>query len=221
MGLAGQEDHELAFSQGKFHRPFHLGDLVEADEDELDEMGDGVMQDARGQYNNRYVTVAGMIASMVKKPDRSGNDFISGVIEDLSGKVEFVMFSRAYAQYKHLFAKRAILKVEGRLSYRDGKYSLSINSATDWRHEADARPVDEAIPSSKDYALVLVAPDDAKVQDEMLAILRAYPGEMMVYVQINGKYFRPDANVLATPACLAELKGLLGEECVIVKALKK
>ncbi|MBO4535060.1 MAG: hypothetical protein J5755_03910 [Clostridia bacterium] len=195
--------------------------MVEANEDELDEMGDGVMQDEIGQYNNRYVTVAGMIANMVKKPDRSGNDFISGVIEDLSGKVEFVMFSRAYAQYKHLFAKRAILKVEGRLSYRDGKYSLSINSASDWRHEADARPMDEAIPSSKEYALVLVAPNDAKLHKDMLAVVEAYPGDMMVYVQVDGKYFRPDMDVMATPACLAELKGLLGESNVILKPLKK
>ena len=208
-----------AYRQDYKHIPFHLGDLVESEEEDFDE--DGVMKDEIGQYNNKFVTVAGMIATMVKKPDRSGNDFISGVIEDLSGKVEFVMFSRAYAQYKHLFAKRAILKVDGRLSYRDGKYNLSINSASDWRHETETHAQGETIPSGKDYALVLVAPDDEKTKNNMLDIVRAYPGDMMVYVQINGKYFRPDNDVTPTPACLAELKGLLGEPNVILKPLKK
>ena len=213
-----------AYRQDYKNIPFHLGDLKESEEEAYDEEGEITFGESVGQYNNKFVTVAGMIATLVKKPDRSGNDFVSGVIEDLSGKVEFVMFSRAYAQYKHLFAKRAILKLEGRLSYRDGKYNLSVNSATDWRHESDDRKPQvgqEDIPSGKDYALVLVSDGTPKQQDEILRTLAAYPGDMMVYVQIDGKYFRPDYNVKASSTCLAELKGLLGENNVVLKALKK
>ena len=205
--------------------PFHLGALKEDVAEVVEGDEDGVVEDdSLGQYNNQQVVVAGMINNIVKKPDKNGNDFVSGTLADLTGAVEFVCFSRTYAKYRPLLDKRAIVKMEGRLSYRDNRYSLSVQSVSDWHKNARAAtsPVveQEAVPSGADYALVLTVNTRAE-QDKIKSILQAYPGDMAVYMLIGGRYYLADDKFYPSKAALAECKAAVGEGGVVLKPLKK
>jgi len=203
--------------------PFHLGNLKEDIAEVVDPDDEGFVEDeGLGQYNNQMVTVAGMINALTKKPDKSGNDFVSGVLADLTGSVEFVCFARTYAKYRQLFDKRAIVKMEGRLNYRDNRYSLNVQTVSDWRKSARAQQtvMEENVPSGKDYALVLKV-QTKQEQGTVNGILQAYPGDMAVYLMIGGKYYLSDAKFYPSSAALAECKAVLGEASVELKALKK
>ena len=200
--------------------PFHLGQLKEdLSEEELDDSEDAVSDATLGQYNNRTVLVAGMINAIVKKPDKSGNDFVSGTLVDLTGSVEFVCFARTYAKYRQLLEKRAIVRMEGRLSYRDHRYSLSVQTVTDWQHAAQAE-VEEAIPDATRYALVLTVASK-RHQDKVKEVMQAYRGDMQVYCLIDGRYYKAEGGILASKAALSELRAELGEEGVLLKELKR
>ena len=208
--------------------PFHLGDLKEdVAEEGADEDNDFVQDDSLGQYANQYVSVAGMIDALVKKPDKSGNDFVTGMLEDLTGKVEFVCFARQYAKYKTLFVKRAIVRMEGRLGYRDGNYSLNVSSVSPWQHTGDAAPAPaaptdsvESVPSAQRYALVLVI-DTLAQQNEAKRIVAANAGEMRVYWYTGGHYYDAGVKVYPSMAALAALRRALGEQGVVLKEFKK
>lgn len=208
--------------------PFHLENLKEdlsamENEGGLDEDA-FVDESGLGQYNNQFIVVAGMINALVKKPDKSGNDFVSGTLADLTGSVEFVCFARTYAKYKQLLEKRAIVKMEGRLNYRDNRYSLNVQTVADWRKSArsaaENEEEDEVVPSAKDYALVLTVATKQQ-QDKIGEILKAYKGEMAVYMLIGGKYYAAPDKLYPSSAALAECKAVLGEAGVVMKALKK
>lgn len=206
--------------------PFHLDRLKEdvADADVLDE--DMVQDDTLGQYNNQYVSVAGMIAALTKKPDKSGNDFVTGMLEDLSGKVEFVCFSRQFAKFKSLFNKRAIVKMEGRLSYRDGVYTLGVSNVLPWTHGVAASQQDESaavceeVPSADRYALVLCI-NTLSQQTQAQTILQNAKGDMRVFWLSNGHYYDAKLPVYPSLATLTALRRALGNEGVVLKELKK
>lgn len=214
-----------AYRQDYKHIPFLLGNLKEESvgNEGDDEVG-FVMDDALGVHNNRYVTVAGMISNLVRKADRNGNDFITGIIEDLSGKVEFVCFSHQYAQFKSLFVKSAILKMEGRLNYRDGKYSMSVSSVSNWRH--DARTAQSTavqdLPSPNEFALVLEMRGDSQTQLRVNRLVSDHAGQMKVFLLIDGRYYAVDRGVSASAECLEDFRRALGgADKVILRPLKK
>ncbi len=89
-------------------------------------------------YDERTVTVAGMIASirtaLTKKSDKMA--FIQ--LEDLQGQCEVVVFPRTYLEYQDQLEQDRVVLVKGKAQSRNGRTSVladSIHTAVDIAHE--------------------------------------------------------------------------------------
>lgn len=87
-----------------------------------------------GQFRKRREVV---IAGLVMEISRRGNR-VSVRLDDNSDRVEVTLFDEAYAEFRHLLAKDAVLVVEGQLRYDDFLNAWRITAKT-------LRSVDEAI----------------------------------------------------------------------------
>ncbi len=89
-------------------------------------------------YDERTVTVAGMIASirttLTKKSDKMA--FVQ--LEDLQGQCEVVVFPRTYQEYQEQLEQDRVVLVKGKAQSRNGRTSVladSIQTAVDIAHE--------------------------------------------------------------------------------------
>lgn len=77
----------------------------------------------------KKVTVGGLLARVKKVFTKSGSYMLYGEVEDPTGRIEFVVFPKVFAQYEALFQEDNIIIMEGRLDHRRDSLQFSCNSA--------------------------------------------------------------------------------------------
>ena len=120
-----------------------------------------------GISDNSRVTVAGMLGGVHTRQTKSGVGAMAyGVIEDMTGQVEFAAFPTVYSKYRDLFSGEIPLKITGRLSMREDK--------------ANTVMIDEVAPLEKPerYRLYLrFNAENSSKKERVAQVLRRYPGE--------------------------------------------
>jgi len=90
-----------------------------------------------GQYRSRKeVSIAGLVVEISRRGNR-----VSVRLDDNTDRVEVTLFEEAYAQFRHLLTKDAVLLVEGQLRFDDFLNAWKVTAKT-------VRSVDEAIEES-------------------------------------------------------------------------
>ena len=166
-------------------------------------------------YDNQRVTVAGLIGGLRTRQVKSGNGMMAyGVIEDMTGQVEFAAFPTVYSKYRELFSDSAPVKVTGRLSMREDK--------------ANTVMIDEIAPleNIERYRLYIRLTDDNRMRRErVMAVLKRYPGqhEVVFFDTADGKQqLAPRELRVNGSSALIEIAGnLMGADNVKFVKLKK
>ena len=162
-----------------------------------------------GKYrDNDRVTVAGLLENVRTRPTKANNGLMCyGVIEDMTGQVEFAAFPAVYSKSVSLFNSTKPVRVSGRLSMREDK--------------ANTVMIDEITPLEKveRYRLYLRFSDSNRdKRQHALNVLRRYPGshEVVLYDTADGKQqLAPrELCVNGSDALLEVLANLLGEQNV-------
>lgn len=165
--------------------------------------------DGHGRYSdNERVTVAGLLQSVRTRPTKSNNGMMCyGVIEDMTGQVEFAAFPAVYTKYSKLFSDTKPVRISGRLSMREDK--------------ANTVMVDEICELMKveRYRLYLRFNDQNRdKRQHVLNVLRRYPGmhDVLLYDTADGKQqLAPKEYCINGSAALIEvLENLLGSQNV-------
>jgi len=161
--------------------------------------------------HEQIVTIAGLITSVSRKVSRQGNAWAIVGIEDLEGAVEALFFANTYTQYAESLAEDRIVVVRGRLDKREENIrfmALELNFP-----DINQRP--------NGPVLIRVEANRCTppLVDRMKEILRAHPGSREVHLQLIGRSVTTlkidDAlKVSATPSLGADLKALLGPDCI-------
>ena len=201
--------------------PFKLGALREEHSD--DEEG-GVIDEV-GVHAGKVVSVAGRLAEAQKRVDKKGNEFGSGVIEDLEYKVEFVAYGSQFQNVRSSLRKGAIVKAEGKLNYKDGLYTLMVSKMTDWLPTDVGGSTSTATFTKNKYdfrnKIILLKVSTDFNKNQMNAILGDYPGEELVYILMGGKYYVSDKKVTYCDKLVDELKIMYGNDCIEFKERKQ
>ena len=165
--------------------------------------------DGHGRYSdNDRVTVAGLLENVRTRPTKANNGMMCyGVIEDMTGQVEFAAFPTVYTKYSKLFTAAVPVKVSGRLSMREDK--------------ANTVMVDEISELEKveRYRLYLRFNDqNREKRQHVLNVLKRYPGmhEVVLYDTADGKQQLAPREycINGSSALLEVLSNLLGEQNV-------
>ncbi len=165
------------------------------------------------------VTLAGILTGLRVRPSKKGDLWASGVLEDLRGSVELLVFPQALQQLQSVLKTDAALVIKGRVRHEENSPPKVVVS--------EARPLDPGANSGKPQLLIRLSLEsgDARAAERLVeqleALLARYPGSNPVMFELT----RPDdfrarlrprrpSTVSAEPELLARLRELCGETAV-------
>ena len=158
------------------------------------------------------VTVCGIISELKTKITRSNQMMAFVGIEDMTGKIEALVFPLVYKNVKHLIAEDAIVVVSGRISLREDEMPKLL---------ADTFiPIEEALKKENPKKLYLrFSLGKAFLLDKAKEILEGESGDIPVYIhdEETKKTAIAPKNLWANEIAKEKLTDLLGKENVVLK----
>lgn len=161
-----------------------------------------------GLYDNERVTVAGLLGGIRTRQVKSGVGIMAyGVIEDMTGQVEFAAFPTVYSKYRELFNDAVPVKVTGRLSMREDKANTIMIDEVSVLEKVDR------------FRLYLRLDESNRMKlERVMNVLRRYPGshEVVVFDPSTGKQQLAPREycVNGSEALLEVLRNLMGYDNV-------
>ncbi|MEJ6607967.1 MAG: DNA polymerase III subunit alpha [Candidatus Planktophila sp.] len=157
------------------------------------------------------LTLGGLITGVQRKVSRQGSSWAIVTLEDLEGAIEVLFFSNTYNQYALTLIEDRVVTVRGRFERRDDVVrftALEMKSL-----DVSTGPVGPLLIS------LPVAQCTPPIVDRMKEILRSHPGKREVHMQIIDQgtltTMKLDALVTASPSLSADLKSILGPDCLM------
>ena len=158
-----------------------------------------------------FVTLGGLITGVQRKVSRQGSSWAIVSLEDLEGAVEVLFFSNVYNQYALTLTEDRVVTVRGRFERRDEVVrftALEMKSL-----DISTGPIGPLLIS------LPVSQCTPPIVDRMKEILRSHPGKREVHMQIDDQgvltTMKIDALVTASPSLSADLKSILGPDCLV------
>jgi DNA polymerase-3 subunit alpha len=158
-----------------------------------------------------FVTLGGLITGVQRKVSRQGSSWAIVSLEDLEGAVEVLFFSNVYNQYALTLIEDRVVTVRGRFERRDEviRFTALEMKALD----ISTGPVGPLLIS------LPISQCTPPIVDRMKEILRSHPGKREVHMQIDDQgvftTMKIDALVTASPSLSADLKSILGPDCLV------
>jgi len=178
--------------------------------------------------DGQQVKVAGVVAAHKTRTTKNNTMMAYITLEDDTGAMELLAFSRALDMGGAYVADGAALFIKGKISVRDEKEPQimvdSIRPLSDLDTAAEAAEKDAPVPQRTERAekkaqtLWLRLPTrDEKKMHRIELLLQMFPGEdgMIIYFEDTKK--RAGARCIIHPSLERELKELFGEENVVIK----
>jgi len=169
--------------------------------------------------HDAQVTLAGILTSLRVRPSKKGDLWASGVLEDLRGTVELLVFPQALQQLQGVLKPEATLVIKGRVRHEENAPLKVVVS--------EARPLDAASNGAKPELVIRLNLEEgnggssAHLVEQLESLLARHPGSNPVIFELTspGDFrarLRPrrPAAVNADPELLARLKELCGEAAV-------
>jgi DNA polymerase-3 subunit alpha len=164
-----------------------------------------------GGVQEGFVTIGGLITGISRKVSRQGSSWAIVTIEDLEGALEVLFFSNTYNQYALTLIEDRVVTIRGRVDRREDQVRFSA---------FEMSPLD--ITSGPLGPLLISLPISSctpPIVDRIKEILRSHPGKREVHLQINdagsNTMMKIDALVTSSPSLSADLKSILGPDCLV------
>jgi DNA polymerase III subunit alpha len=164
-----------------------------------------------GGVQEGFVTIGGLITGISRKVSRQGSSWAIVTIEDLEGALEVLFFSNTYNQYALTLIEDRVVTIRGRVDRREDQVRFSA---------FEMSPLD--ITSGPVGPLLISLPISSctpPIVERIKEILRSHPGKREVHLQINdagsNTMMKIDALVTSSPSLSADLKSILGPDCLV------
>jgi DNA polymerase-3 subunit alpha len=163
--------------------------------------------------HDQVVTVGGLITQIQRKMSKNGTPWAIVTVEDLEGAIDVMFFSKYYEQHAMKLMEDRVVVVRGRVDKREEQPRLSV---------LDVNTLDiSAAPTGP----VVISVDQSRltppVVDRIKEILRTHPGKREVHLQLlDGEKkmllkIGDDLRVTSSPSLSADLKSILGPDCLV------
>lgn len=160
------------------------------------------------------VTIGGLITHVARKVSKQGNSWAIVTIEDLEGSTDVMFFANTYTNHASNLVEDRVVVIRGRIDRREDAIRITA--------------LDMSMPdvSAAPTGPVLITIDSARVTpplvERMREILRSHPGNREVHLKIadgrGGTVMKIDdtLRVTSSPSLSADLKQILGADCLII-----
>jgi DNA polymerase III subunit alpha len=157
------------------------------------------------------VTIGGLITGIQRKVSRQGASWAVVNVEDLEGAIEVLFFSNTYNQYALSLTEDRVVVVRGRFSRTDEQVRFTaLEMKMPDISAAPTGPLLISLPATQ------VTPP---IVERMKEILRSHPGKREVHLQVidqqKSTTLKIDALVTSSPSLSADLKAILGPDCLV------
>jgi DNA polymerase-3 subunit alpha len=166
-----------------------------------------------GVGHEQIISVGGLITGVQRKVSKQGNSWAIVTLEDLEGAIDVNFFSNAYTQHALNLVEDRIVLIRARVDKREEQPRLS---ALDFSildiSQAPTGPLIISVEPTR-----VTAPLVERIKE----VLRTHPGKREVHLKIeDGKkstIMKIDDNlrVTASPSLSADLKSILGPDCLV------
>ena len=157
------------------------------------------------------VTIGGLITGIQRKVSRQGASWAVVNVEDLEGAIEVLFFSNTYNQYALSLTEDRVVVVRGRFSRTDEQVRFTALEMK--------MPDISAAPTGPLLISLPAAQVTPPIVERMKEILRSHPGKREVHLQVidqqKSTTLKIDALVTSSPSLSADLKAILGSDCLI------
>jgi len=164
-----------------------------------------------GGAQDGFVTIGGLITGISRKVSRTGSSWAIVTVEDLEGSLEVLFFANTYNQYALTLIEDRIVTIRGRVDRRDDQVRFSAVEMTSL--DVSSGPVGPLMIS------LPISQCTPPIVERVKEILRSHPGKREVHLQIedSGKSttMKIDALVTSSPSLSADLKSILGPDCLV------
>ena len=170
-------------------------------------------EEGGGSYpDGERVTVAGVVASVRTKTTKNNSLMAYVVLEDATGAMELLVFSRVLSESGSFLKPGRPVAVTGRVSIRDEKEPQLM---TDRVIPLNAEPGDNA--ADAEQVLWIKLPDGGERFVWLKKLLNMFPGRATAKIYFTDSGKKLQTQCLIHDALLAELREILGDECVVLK----
>ncbi len=166
--------------------------------------------------DDQELAFAGVITSSRTRATKNGGLMAYVTLDDGTGSIELLVFQRTLDQSGVYMREGSLVWVKARLSIREGKPPQAVVGFL--RPMTDVRPEYEEQKREEPKKLYVRLPTrDCPEYDRIKLVLNMFPGNQRMILYFTDTRRRQGADCLIHPALLDELRGLLGEENVVVK----
>ncbi len=157
------------------------------------------------------VTIGGLITGVQRKVSRKGDSWAVVSIEDLEGSIEALFFSNTYNQYSLSLTEDRVVVIRGRFSRTDEQVRFTALEMT--------MPDITGGPTGPLLISLPAAQVTPPIVERMKEILKSHPGKREVHLNVmdtqKSTVLKVDALVTASPSLSADLKAILGPDCIV------
>lgn len=163
--------------------------------------------------HEQIVTIGGLITQVQRKISKQGNSWAIVSIEDLEGAVDVLFFAATYQTHAMSLIEDRVIVVRGRIDKREEAPRITA--------------LDMTIPdvSGAPTGPLVITMDATRVTpplvDRMKEILRSHPGPREVHLRLDDgekelvMKIDDGLRVTASPSLSADLKSVLGPDCLV------
>ena len=164
-----------------------------------------------GGVQEGFVTIGGLITGISRKVSRQGSSWAIVTIEDLEGALEVLFFANTYNQYALTLIEDRVVTIRGRVDRREDQVRFSAFEMSSL--DITSGPVGPLLIS------LPITSCTPPIVERIKDILRSHPGKREVHLQINDAgsqtMMKIDALVTSSPSLSADLKSILGPDCLV------
>ena len=163
--------------------------------------------------HDQIVTIAGLITTIQRKVTKQGASWAIVTIEDLEGSIDVRFFSNTYSQTAMNLVEDRIVVVRGRVDKREEVAQISALELT--------LPDIKQSPTGPLIIKLDTNRCTPPIVDRMKEVLRSHPGSREVHLQLVGDAksttlkLDEGLKVTASPSLSADLKSILGPDCLV------
>ena len=163
--------------------------------------------------HEQIITIGGLITQIQRKVSRRGESWAIVTIEDLEGAVDVMFFATSYTQHAMNLMEDRMVIIRGRVNKREEQVKLMA---------MDLSTLDISLAPT---GPLIISMDTVRctppVVDRIKEILRSHPGKREVHLKLDDgrkslvMRIGEDLRVTASPSLSADLKAILGPDCLV------
>ncbi len=178
----------------------------------------GVLMEEDCPYEDeQIVSIAGIVQTVKLKTTRNNSMMAYVTIEDDTGGVELLVFSKVLSQYGGYLRENQPVVIVGKLSIRDEKEpQIIVNRARPISDYVDGLAEEEPAQKTGTLYLRLPTQEDSRYR-KIRAMVNMFPGTEKVVVYFADTKQCRGAQCSLDKRLLSELQNVLGQENVVVK----